>query len=173
MGDAPDRIQVPRRGESVVPRTKEADQAWRDANRELVKTYNREYSRKRRADPKRREKILKQAAAWRSNPKNRPAILSGRLKHDYGISIGQYEEMLAEQHGVCFLCRRAESKVITGKVVRLAVDHDHKTGLVRRLLCSNCNTAIGLLDENPDRARALAAYLEQFTNREVQSFPSA
>lgn len=70
--------------------------------------------------------------------------------------------MLSEQGGTCFICRRPETKVLNGKITRLAVDHDHVTGHVRRLLCAACNAALGLLDENSDRALALASYIDSF-----------
>lgn len=51
----------------------------------------------------------------------------------YGLGLGDYDRMLASQEGRCAICRaRPKSK-------RLAVDHDHKTGAVRGLLCSRCN----------------------------------
>jgi hypothetical protein len=51
----------------------------------------------------------------------------------YGLEAGDYEALLAAQGGRCAICRaRPKSK-------RLAVDHDHKTGAVRGLLCSRCN----------------------------------
>jgi hypothetical protein len=52
----------------------------------------------------------------------------------YGITAEQYASMLRYQGGKCFICQRA-----TGKRRRLAVDHDHKTGKVRGLLCNPCN----------------------------------
>jgi hypothetical protein len=41
------------------------------------------------------------------------------------------------------------------------VDHDHKTGKVRGILCHKCNIALGLIGDDPARARALANYLER------------
>ena len=51
----------------------------------------------------------------------------------YGISIEQYEKALDQQKGVCKICGRPPKRL------RLAVDHDHKTGRVRGLLCMRCN----------------------------------
>jgi len=145
-----------------MPRTKEAAQAWRDTNRELVRARNRAYRKKRMKDPAKRAKVNKANLKYRQRPENRNMILSSRLKHDYGISLEQYDKMLAEQNGVCFICHRAESKILNSKLIRLAVDHDHVTGQIRRLLCSACNVALGLLDESSDRARTLAMYIESF-----------
>ena len=145
-----------------MPQTKEQAQAWRDANRELVRARNRAYRKKRMKDPVKRAKVNASNTRYRHRPENKGRVLNYRLTHDYGISLEQYNEMLLAQSGVCFICRRPETKVIQGKIVRLAVDHDHVTGRVRRLLCSACNAALGLLNENADRALALAAYIESF-----------
>lgn len=61
-----------------------------------------------------------------------------RLKAVYGITVEEYEAIKAAQGGVCYICRRAN-----GRTVRLSVDHDHATGLIRGLLCKACNTFLG------------------------------
>lgn len=67
------------------------------------------------------------------------------LKRHYGVTLEWYNQKLAEQNGVCAICQQAESLVIRGTVQRLAVDHDHESGMVRGLLCSKCNQGIGCL----------------------------
>lgn len=67
--------------------------------------------------------------------------------------------MLAAQNGCCDICGKAESNEIKGKVVSLAVDHDHKTGAIRALLCGNCNRALGLFNDDPALLDAAKAYL--------------
>lgn len=63
------------------------------------------------------------------------------LMKKYGLTEEQYWAMYAEQGGKCALCQRA-----TGRTKRLAVDHDHKTGLARGLACGPCNReVIGIL----------------------------
>lgn len=73
---------------------------------------------------------------------------SAFLRRKYGISIEHYDQMLSAQNGVCAICERAEGNEIRGRVLALAVDHDHATGRVRGLLCSACNTAIGLFGDD-------------------------
>jgi hypothetical protein len=63
------------------------------------------------------------------------------IKSKFGINVNQYQLMLQEQNNVCFICSESETR-------DLAVDHCHTTGRVRGLLCSKCNTAIGLLKDN-------------------------
>jgi hypothetical protein len=65
-----------------------------------------------------------------------------RLKHRFGINLDIFTEMYEKQNGRCYLCE----KKIEGKDVK--VDHNHQTGKLRKLLCHNCNTSLGLLGEN-------------------------
>ena len=67
-----------------------------------------------------------------------------------GVDATRYQEMLREQGGVCAICaqpERAPDKA-SGKTKDLAIDHDHVTGAIRALLCSACNTAIGLFNDD-------------------------
>lgn len=68
------------------------------------------------------------------------------LKKKYGIAIDDWQKMYDEQGGVCKICGKPETKVDRrqGVVRSLSVDHCHNTNKVRGLLCSDCNTAIGL-----------------------------
>ncbi len=70
---------------------------------------------------------------------------------DYGAPIGT--PVFAAQNGVCAICSRPPGKR------RLAVDHWHTTKAVRGLLCVQCNTAIGKLNDDPELLRRAIAYL--------------
>jgi len=72
------------------------------------------------------------------------------------LSKEDYDLLLEWQGGACALCRRPPSKV--GPL--LAVDHHHKSGEIRGLLCGGCNVAIGFLMEDADWLRRAAEYLE-------------
>lgn len=93
------------------------------------------------------------------------------VQKTYGLGPGDYERLLTAQDGRCAItgCRA------TGKTKRLAVDHDHKTGEVRGILCGPHNQLIGYNRDNPEAFRSLADYLENpparavlDQNREVQ-----
>ena len=84
---------------------------------------------------------------------------SALLKRHYGITLSEYDAMLLSQNGCCAICRKAEANEIRGKVISLAVDHDHATGAVRALLCSACNTALGLFQDDPSLLQAAMDYL--------------
>jgi hypothetical protein len=79
-------------------------------------------------------------AAKRNYQNNKERHRRNKLKRTYGITIEQYDEILKAQNGVCAVCRKSASRV-TSK--HLFVDHDHKTGKVRGLLCGNCNSLLG------------------------------
>lgn len=78
-----------------------------------------------------------------------------RLKRLYGITSAQYERMFEHQGGVCAVCGRPPHKV------PLNVDHDHKTGLVRGLLCWYCNQrVVGGARDSVELLRAAVEYLD-------------
>jgi hypothetical protein len=94
---------------------------------------------------------------------NRRKIKHNNLKK-YNISIEDYEEKLDKQNGVCAICECAEeAKTQDNKRIRmLAVDHNHTTGQVRGLLCTKCNTALGLLREDKSIIIKALAYLDEY-----------
>lgn len=92
-----------------------------------------------------KEKRQEYSKAWYRRNKDRTAERQRdlRLQREYGLSAEQYDILLESQHGVCALCRRADKSGYA-----LAVDHDHKDGRVRGLLCGQCNRALGLLEDD-------------------------
>jgi len=66
------------------------------------------------------------------------------IKRKYGLTMEAYEFLLSNQKGVCAICFKSE----IGKFQNLAVDHDHKTGKVRGLLCRRCNLGLSYLDNS-------------------------
>ncbi|MFD4474601.1 endonuclease VII domain-containing protein [Streptomyces sp. NPDC058471] len=77
-----------------------------------------------------------------------------RVIDTYGLKKGEYAKLYTFQGGVCALCRRA-----TGASRRLSVDHDHRTGEVRGLLCRPCNTLLGHARDNISFFKRCAGYL--------------
>jgi hypothetical protein len=71
----------------------------------------------------------------------------------YGITAREYDAILAKQRGVCFICSEPPKKS------RLAVEHRHGDGLLRGLVCWQCNKAIAYIRDNPDRAARLLEFL--------------
>jgi hypothetical protein len=83
-------------------------------------------------------------------PEQRRATLVAR----YGLTPEDYAKRLDDQGGRCAVCNGIEQ---TGRA--LAIDHDHATGEVRGLLCGRCNTALGLLGDDPTRLASALEYL--------------
>ena len=103
----------------------------------------------RRRFDKNRDRLLVQSRDYRAkNPEKRRDT---RLRSRFGITADQFDAMKKTQGGACAICHR---------VVPLHVDHCHTTKAVRGLLCMPCNTAIGQFEDNPDRIRAAASYVE-------------
>lgn len=96
------------------------------------------------------------------NKNNKPSILNNLLVRKYGITLSQFNAILEKQNHVCAICKRPERAIDprTKKPRRLSVDHCHKTGEVRGLLCTPCNQAIGQLQDNPDVLHAAVEYLK-------------
>jgi hypothetical protein len=84
------------------------------------------------------------------------------IRRVYGITLKEYDALLQEQDGVCAICKKVDD-VLDRK---LSVDHDHKTGKVRGLLCTHCNTGIGQLKESLELLLVAAEYLKK--HQEVQ-----
>jgi hypothetical protein len=119
------------------------------ANKDEVLKKNKRWVEK---NPERIKKIKK-----RSHKKNGRKL---KLWRAYKMTVEDYNAMLSKQGGRCAVpeCRTDTP----GGVGSFKVDHDHKTGRVRALLCNWCNTALGQALDSPIRLRALAAYLESF-----------
>ena len=104
-----------------------------------------------------RTRRVQHVQRWiKNNPEGQSAIaLRSRLKYKYGLSLDQYNQMLTEQGG-CAICGTTEPG---GKYGRFHVDHDHKTGEVRGLLCNGCNVGLGHFRDHPERLNKAAEYL--------------
>lgn len=145
--------------EARLERCREYYQENSDSIKTRVKTYVKLNGEKIKRDHatyyrENRDDLLAARQAYASG--HRDQIEDYRLKAAYGISLAQYEEMLVAQDGRCKICGsdKADSR---GR--SLHVDHDHLTGKVRGLLCNQCNHAIGLLQDSPERFERAASYL--------------
>ena len=129
---------------------------YRAANKEKDALYQKEYSIKYRKENK--EKIEANRTRWRKDnaehDKNR--VWNNRLMKEYGIDSFTYGLMLEKQSYCCKTCGKHADDNHNKK---LYIDHDHKTGKVRGLLCLQCNTALGLLKDNKKVIKNLLKYI--------------
>ena len=139
--------------------------------REARRKYNREYKRKwrvaknhNRGNPEfmKKQRVESRTNYWRNRDKylakskekwykltaeERYAV---RLKVAFNMSLEEYQVMAAEQNGLCAIC---VSNPIGG------VDHDHKDGTIRGLLCKGCNTGLGFFKDDTALLEKAIAYL--------------
>ncbi len=108
----------------------------------------------------------KRADKWaKDHPDARAEIHRTRhLKRKYGLSRAQFDQMTADQNGLCAICNGPQQE---GRGKNLCVDHCHGTNKIRQLLCHNCNTAIGALNDRPDILRRAADYIEKHEAKEI------
>lgn len=69
--------------------------------------------------------------------------LKKHLRLKYGMSLDDYYALSAKQNNVCAICNKPNRNG-----ARLCVDHDHKTQKIRGLLCTNCNSLLGLANDD-------------------------
>lgn len=74
---------------------------------------------------------------------------------NYGVSVEEYNERIEKQNNLCAICHTEDTERA------LSVDHDHKTGKIRGLLCKSCNLGIGNLKENSKILQSAILYLEE------------
>ena len=110
-----------------------------------------------------KERMNKSRNAWRKeNPEKVSLFRKKRvLRIKYGITLEDFQSLLCRQDGVCAICKKPEKQKAWGKIKMLSVDHDHKTGKVRGLLCSPCNAGLGQLMESEDVLLEAISYLSR------------
>lgn len=120
---------------------------------------NAELQRERRrlSTPEQKAKRRESHQRWRAN--NPHLIQQNELRcrvKRMGITVERWEALIQEQCGRCAICQFRPKKATS-----LAIDHDHVTGDVRGLLCAACNTAIGLLKDDPLLMKRAASYMKR------------
>ena len=121
-------------------------------DKKRVTAYMKEY----RARPGFNERRKEWLTQRKKDPKIRAKLKNDWLRREYGITLDYFESMLSKQNGGCAICGGTG----WGKGGP-NVDHDHKTGKVRGLLCACCNMSIGGLGDDPKIVRRAAEYLER------------
>jgi hypothetical protein len=135
-------------------------------NAEQIKAYMYVYNRANR------EKKKDLSSRWRANNLDKAREICRRADKKrreedpnfdrrrniakYGMTMEKYAEMLNSQGGVCAICKKGNS---VGR--NLAIDHNHSTGVVRELLCHNCNFAIGYAKEDTSILEGMIAYIKK------------
>lgn len=95
---------------------------------------------------------------------DRDHLKNNSLKFNYSITLAEYEILFAEQQGRCAICSKIETANNQYGIKRLSVDHNHKSGKIRGLLCDNCNRGLGCFEENKSILLKVIQYLEKEIN---------
>lgn len=122
---------------------KEATALFVRTNQELIRTYKQRWETALKADPKK----------WRSFTRRRQLA-------KYGLTEEQYDQLLKKQRRRCAICRSPYPGRIRHRRCRdFVVDHDHRSGRVRGLLCFDCNIGLGMFEDDANRLVNAARYL--------------
>lgn len=130
---------------------KKYHQRYREAHKKKAQDRDADFYKENKSRVKARTRAYHQ----KNYIKLAPSMRRRRLKANFGITPEDYEVLHKEQKGCCAVCaRRSETR-------RLDVDHDHKSGKIRGLLCRRCNLVLGHMKDDPALLRQAAAYLEE------------
>ena len=122
---------------------------WKLKNRDKLLKYSRD-SRKRNI---KKIKVYSKRHYWENREKN----LSDKRYKKYGITQEEYLRIVRLQEYKCAVCFKEDK-------INLSVDHNHKTGKLRGIICNRCNMALGNVGDSPQVLRSLANYLEKHEN---------
>ena len=126
---------------------------YRQKNKERLAVQKLAYYQKNRA-----QILMKKKKYYQEN---RDMMVNGELLRSYGITTAQKAERIRSQNGKCAIC---EKELDMGRNTH--VDHDHKTGKVRGILCDNCNKALGHIKDDLIIAGRLQGYLIYYNQKE-------
>lgn len=126
-------------------------------------------------------KIIERACKWgRDNPeKMKKNSKKKHIKKKYGITLEELNILIEKQNNLCAICQKGSTEIVwmrePGKdskiqvLKTLDIDHNHKTGLVRQLLCGPCNRGAGQFKDSSVLLRAAARYIDKHNNLEYES----
>ena len=127
---------------------------YRETNKEKITKYAKDYYI---------NNLEKERERGRKYYKENPDVArNNALKRKYNITLEDYNILLQEQNNCCKICKKEEIALDNNRnnIKPLAVDHCHNTGKVRSLLCSKCNIAIGLVNEDIDLLTIMIEYIK-------------
>lgn len=107
------------------------------------------------------QRALEPRRKWRidNKEKNRDYEIWDHRKRKFGLSKDDYFSLIAKQNNSCAICKNTFPNVVAHKLIH--IDHCHKTGKVRGLLCQKCNHGIGMFLDSITICRDAALYLEK------------
>lgn len=119
-----------------------------ERQKQIVKEYNRQYS----LDHKAELRVYKRQQYNKKPLKNKR---DERLKRMYGIDSNEFDALYMIQHGRCGIC----NKFLGHDTSKMQLDHNHKTGQIRLILCPQCNSGLGFFKDNIESLKSAVKYL--------------
>ena len=104
---------------------------------------------KRMSQDRRRSRGIPKKSTHQDKPLNSRV---SHLKRSYGLTIQQVSDLLSSQDNKCAICSTTNFKA--------CIDHDHRTGIVRGILCRSCNIGLGFMKDDIDHLKSAIKYLE-------------
>lgn len=108
------------------------------------------------------KKYLDTHKRWRDSSRG----IEWRLRktcRKYSMTLEDYDVLHEAQGYVCAICEKPETRLgsLSGEVQRLSIDHCHRTGRIRGLLCAKCNLGIGHFEDDVPRLKRIVEYLDE------------
>lgn len=131
---------------------KEYAQKYYKANSESLRAYTKEWKLRNAEWEKERRRLRAQT------PEFKAKVRDYVFRKKFGITLAIYHDMVKSQGGLCPICKGST----VGHAGRIgAVDHNHRTGAVRGILCGRCNLGLGQLQDSEEILLAAVAYLRK------------
>lgn len=126
--------------------------------KECLNARARKYASRNKDIIRARNKVRSESRkAYYQSPAGIESSRRSHLKRKYNITLEEYNSLSEKQNHVCGICNETESN---SRISVLCVDHDHSTGKIRGLLCSNCNRSLGLLKDDTEIINNAIKYLK-------------
>ena len=148
-------------------KTKEQRKKYRELNKESIKIRQQEWYEKNKERilflrkenyQLNKEEIKKRQEAYRNKPLSKERARNNNLMRQFGIDINGYNQILESQNYTCAICGSNETG--SAHTQHFSVDHCHKTGKIRGLLCKPCNIMLGESQDDPKILFRAIEYLE-------------
>jgi len=157
---------------------REYSKRWRKKNKKRIREMRHKYYLKNRAETlrsckenykKNQKKLIARGSKWRNENRsklrkryrqwyreNPDKVRAKTLKRKFNLSVEGYLKLLEAQGNKCAICGDKPPKQ---KYLSFSVDHCHKSGEIRGILCRKCNTGIGMLGDSPKLLKSAIKYL--------------
>jgi len=157
-----DRDRVKKHRDNNLDLERKRKRELMQKNKEKYKPVQDEYRIKNKAKLSEAGKQYK----LKHREKIKVGLKKAALKRKFNISIEEFENMILSQNNLCAICDKPESRINhrSGAIQNLAIDHNHKNGKIRQLLCSKCNLIIGQINEDIEILQSMITYLKKYNN---------